>query len=174
MCHFYLWKIKIVTYWHFIPLLLRKPSYHQTKLSSTLWSFEVVSSWCEQAGFILVGATVSYVLAHWDAAAFSSVLYDGCPGSWGSSVQGLEGTWILLVSEMWTLSILLGEWHTSYGRPGMTTPAYCSYSWHWVNRVGAPTRWLLSAICKHCQAGASTLGSEGSSPCVLVPSFLTV
>lgn len=76
MCHFYLWKIKIVTYWHFIPLLLRKPSYHQTKLSSTLWSFEVVSSWCEQAGFILVGATVSYVLAHWDAAAFSSVLYD--------------------------------------------------------------------------------------------------
>lgn len=39
---------------------------------------------------------------------------------------------------------------------------------------GASTRWLLSAICKHCWAGASTLWSEGSSPCLLMPGFLTV
>lgn len=141
-CHFYLWKIKTITYLHLIILLLRM------ELSCTLWSFEAVNSRCEHG---------SYCLGLQCPPEMLQLLVLCCVIS-----MGLWGTWTILVSEMWTLSLLLGEWYIGYGRPGGTISAHCSCSWHWVDKVGTAARWSLCAICEHCQAGASTLGSEAT------------
>lgn len=151
------------------------PVIKKTFLSSNKTIFHIVILWSSQ--FMM---WTNRVHTGWGCSVLCvgppgmlQLLVLWCPGSWGYSAWGLGGTWILLVSEMWTLSVLLGEWHTSYGRSGrLFQLAEVTADTGWAR--GASARWLLSAICKHCRAGASTLWSEGSTVCVLAPGFLTV